>query len=254
MNAYEYFYNLGCFTREDVLKLAENPKNADSIIYTQKKKGNISSVKRNLYIAISRETKMPTVTPFEIGSKITNDAYISHHSAFEYYGISNQVFSGIYVSTQKRFNDFDYDGKIYKFISSKCDMGIVSPTHRVRVTDIERTIVDSIKDFTKIGGLEELLRCLTMVTFADENKLLVYLKAYGNQFLYQKSGYILSHYQKSMKISNAFFEKCITKKKASVRYLYDEIKIENPIFNSKWQLFVPADLMKLIDEGGEAIV
>ena len=254
MNSYEYFYGLGCFTREDALKLAKNPKTVDSILYTYKKKGLIGSIKRNLYVAISREAKTAVATPFEIASKITTDSYVSHHSAFEYYGMSNQVFSEIYVSTTIRFKDFEFDGKTYRYISSKMNLGIVSPTSRVRVTDIERTIIDSIKDFNKIGGLEELLRCLSMVTFVDETKLLIYLEGYRNQFLYQKVGYILLHYQKSMKLKNEFFEKCISMKKSSIRYLYDDIKLADSIYSSKWQMYVPADLMKPIDEGGDEIV
>ena len=254
MHSYEYFYNLGCFTREDASKIASNPNTVDSTLFTYKKKGLIKSVKRNLYVAVSRETKTVVATPFEIASKITADSFVSHHSAFEYYGMANQVFSDINVSTTIRFNDFEFDGKTFQFIKSKMKLGIISATSRVRITDLERTIIDSIKDFNKIGGLEELLRCLEMVTYVDEKRLLLYLEGYDNQFLYQKTGYILMHYQKSMKLSEEFFEKCNFMKKSSIRYLYDDIKPADPIYNSKWQMYVPADLMKLIDEGGNEIV
>ena len=254
MTTYQKLLSLGCLTREELLLMANNPKTADSIIYTHKLNGNIKSVKRNLYVAISKETHSPIATPFEIASKITNDSFISHHSAFEYYGLANQVFSDIYVSTSRRFYDFEFDGKTFKYVNSKNDFGITTIKNKLRVTDIERTILDSIKDFTKIGGLEELLRCLLMITFFDETKMLNYLSIYDNQFLYQKTGYILSHYKVQMKISDSFMENCKSRIHKSVRYFYDEIKFENPVFNSDWQLFVPADLMKLIDEGGNEIV
>ena len=124
---------------------------------------------------------------------------------------------------------------------------------KVRVTDIERTIVDSIKDFSKIGGLEELLRCLAMVTYATEDKLIKYLKIYDNQFLWQKTGYILSCYP-NMKLSEQFFETCKTNSQKSVRYLYEELKYENPVFSNEWGLYIPNDIMKLLDEGGESLV
>lgn len=85
------------------------------------------------------------------------------------------MFSEIYVSSNTKFNDFEFDGKHYTRVLSKTNEG-VKKVGKVRVTDIERTIVDSIKDFTKIGGLEELLRCLSMVTYASENKLIKYLQ------------------------------------------------------------------------------
>lgn len=253
MTSYEYLYQLGCFTRDDILKLAGNAKNADSILYNLKKKNLIASVKRNLYIVISRETGLATANPYEIASKITDSSYISHHSAFEYYGMANQVFTEINVSSSIRFNTFEFDDKTYKYIASKCDFGTVT-AGKIKVTDTERTMLDSIKDFAKIGGLEELLRCLAMISFIDEAKLLSYLEMYNNQFLYQKTGYILSHYQKQMKISDSFFEKCRMNIQKSVRYLYDGIGSENPVFFSDWQIFAPADLMILIDEGDDTVV
>ncbi len=63
----------------------------------------------------------------------------------------------------------------------------------VRVTDMERTILDSINDLDKIGGLEELLRCLELINYADEEKLLLYLKlTFHKQVLYQKRDISLS--------------------------------------------------------------
>lgn len=193
-------------------------------------------------------------SPYEIGSKITSDAFISHHSAFEYHGMANQIFSDIYVSTAIRFNDFEFDGRTYVCVASRSNTGIDSPTPRLRITSLERTIIDNIKDFSKIGGLEELLRCLQMVTYVSESKLLEVLASYGNQFLYQKTGYILSHYKKPMKLSDSLFAACQEKIEKSTRYLYGGIQFEDPQFSKEWRLFVPHDLMKLIDEGRDAIV
>lgn len=90
-----------------------------------------------------------------------------------------------------------------------------------------------------------MLRCFSMITFVDEQKLLEYLKAYDNQFLYQKAGFILSYFQKSMKINDIFFEKCKTKIKKSVRYLYAEINFT--VFNLP-RLSVDIDLDYCADE------
>jgi len=52
--------------------------------------------------------------------------------------------------------------------------GIITPrnTKGIRVTTLERTIVDSIEDFEKVGGLEELLNCIEMVNYLDENEVI----------------------------------------------------------------------------------
>ena len=252
MEQYIQLLKMGCFSREDVARITGNIRTADSVLYSHKKKGVIVSVRRNLYAAISLETNQPVCTPYQIASSISQDSYVSHHSAFEYHGMANQVFSEIYVSSSTKFNNFEFDGKHYTRVLSKTNEGI-KKVGKVRVTDIERTIVDSIKDFTKIGGLEELLRCLSMVTYASENKLIKYLKIYDNQFLWQKTGYILSCYP-NMKLSEQFFKTCKTSSQKSVRYLYEELKFENPVFSNEWGLYIPNDIMKLLDEGGESLV
>ena len=118
---------------------------------------------------------------------------------------------------------------------------------------MERTIVDSIKDFTKIGGFEELLRCLDMLTYVSEEKIVRYLSIYDSCILWQKTGYVLSHFP-GMKISEDFFELCHRRSGKSVRYLYDGLKFENPVYLKEWGLFVPKDAMKLIGEEGVSLV
>ncbi len=252
MEQYKQLLKLGCFSREDVAKFTGNIRTADSVLYSHKKRGLIESVRRNLFTAISLETGESVCTPFAIASFITADSYISHHSAFEYHGMANQVFSEIYVSSSSKFNDFEYNGRQYKYISSKTDVGIKT-AGKIRVTDIERTIIDNIKDFTKIGGLEELLRCLSMVTYASEEKLIQYLIVYNNCFLWQKTGYILSLFP-DIKLSEKFFSLCRKNSKKSTRYLYDELKNESSVYLKEIGLFVPENIMKLTAEGGEELV
>jgi predicted transcriptional regulator of viral defense system len=248
MGVYENLLKIGCFDLGEAVTLSGNPKTAESAIYSLKKRGLIKSVKRNLYVLISLETGSPVASPYEIASRITKSAYVSHHSAFEYYGMANQVFGEIYISSKERFNDFEFDGRVYRYVASKLDMG-VSSKNKMKITDLERTVIDSVKDFNKIGGLEELLRCLSMVTFIDESKLLDYLKAYDNMFLYQKAGYILSCFNKPMKVSAEFFDACKARINKSVRYLYPDIIKEAPILNKDWRLYVPRNMARLIEEG-----
>jgi|LSQX01.1.fsa_nt_gb hypothetical protein len=44
----------------------------------------------------------------------------------------------------------------------------------ILMTDIERTVIDSIKDIEKIAGLEEVLNCPDMITYLEDGKLKKY--------------------------------------------------------------------------------
>lgn len=249
---YEKLLQLKCFSFDDAAKIFGDERKTKNILYTLKKKGLLQSVRRNYYVTISLETKEAVATPFEIASSITKNSYISHHSAFEFYGLANQVFSNIYVSTGQEFREFEFGGRCYHCMKTQRDFGI-SLQKKIRVTDLERTVLDNIKDFDKVGGLEELLRCLEMITILDEGRLTAYLGKYHNQFLAQKAGYLLSFYPQ-MKLSHAFFDYCKKNIGNSSRYLYHDLKEEKSIFLKEWNLCIPEDIMQPINKGGESLV
>lgn len=251
MKHYKELLELQCFTRADVKRITGSPTAANSILTSYQKKGYIESVKRNLYAAISIETGHAMPSRYRVASSITEGAHISHHSAFEYYGCANQVFYEVYVSGAKRFAPFEYDGIAYRYIAPRMDLGVDEKSDGVRVTDIERTVLDSINDFDKIAGLEELLRCLELIPRVDEEKLLSYLERYNKQVLYQKSGYLLSHFKEVLRLSERFFEACESRVSKSIRYLYVGVAYEKKTFDSHWKLFVPNNIMKLLSQGGE---
>lgn len=66
-------------------------------------------------------------------------------------------------------------------------------------------MIDSIADFEKIGGLEELLRCLLLIPSLDYHKLLDALELYGRAQLYQKAGFFLRLRQSSFRGSGQFY-------------------------------------------------
>ncbi len=250
MKYYEKLVELQCFSRLDVERLTGNEYAANSLIKEYKRKGYIESVRRNLFVVISMETKRSVANRYRIASSILSGNHVSHHSAFEYYGCANQVFYELYISGESRFLDFEYDDLMFRYVALRIEPGVVHNEDGIHVTDIERTVLDSINDFEKIGGLEELLRCLALIPYIDEERLLCYLEAYHKKVLYQKTGYILENMKKQLRLSDSFFEVCINKSKGSVRYLYHGIEHEPNLFNNRWNLIVPQDLNKLTSKGG----
>lgn len=249
MKYYAQLVDLGCFTRNNVEAMTGNRETAHSVIESYKKKGLIESVRRDLFVVISLETKQPVPNRYVIASHAAPGAYVSHHSAFEYHGLANQVYYEVCVAAKTRFRTFEHDGLTYRHITSPFINGVENRKDGVRVTDLERTVIDGIKDFEKIGGLEELLRCIGLAPHLDQSKLLEYLSAYGNTFLYQKSGYILEHYKEALKLSESFFAACRAKTSKSKRYLYKKLLRETHTQNRTWSLYVPNDLMAFTRKG-----
>ncbi len=247
MELYKRLAELRCFTRNDMVQLSGSESAAEWQINSYLKKGYIERVRRNLYAVISLETGQPIPNRYQIASKITCDACVTHHSAFEYYGYANQVFYDVYFSTTKRTREFSYDGIYFHPIKLKGNTGIIETNTHIRVTSLERTVIDSIADFEKIGGLEELLRCLMLIPSLDSEKLLESLELYGHAQLYQKTGYILENFKFELALPDSFFEECKKHSSNSKTYLYS--KQPDFVLNKNWKLFAPKDLKKIVSKG-----
>ena len=247
MKYYESMANMGCFSRSE-LSEALNLRDATvaTLLQQYQKKGYIERVRHDLYVVISIENKQPVLSRYEIGGRIFADACVSHHSAFEVYGYANQVFYEVYVTTNSRFKDFEYDGITYRRMAPKGN--VQKETARgVRVTGIEQTVIDSINAVDKIGGLEELLRCLLLIPTLDSDKLLASLELYGRGQLYQKTGYILESMREELALPERFFAECEKQSSSSKTYLFE--KQDDFVLFPKWKLFAPKNLKSIINKG-----
>lgn len=249
MNMYFELLKQPVFTIEYVNKYYNKIESARSAVKRLMGKGLAVKIRNNLYTCISGETDAPLANRYQIASAITPTAYISHHTAMEYYGASNQVFYEVYVSSEETFCDFEFDGYVYHCVHSKCNKGIESVSYSggVRVTDRERTVVDSIKDMDKISGLEEVTENIQNIPGLNEKRLLAYLEYYSNQFLYQKTGFLLEKEQERLSISNDFFEVCKERVGLSKRYLTKDCQIGR--YDGDWRLVIPSEIYHLDGRG-----
>ena len=246
MKYYEKLVEIGGFSREELVGITGSLAAAKSIIYDYQKKGYIERVRHNLYVTISLETHQPILSRYQIGSRIFPDACISHHSAFEVYGYANQVFYEMYVATASRFADFDYDGVSYHRVAPKYE-GQVEVFGGIKVTSLERTVVDSVNEVGKIAGLEELVWCISLMPTLNEDKLLDVLKHYRCGVLYQKCGYLLEGMNGTLGLSKKFFEECSKNISKSKRYFMSER--ESLVWHGKWNLYAPASIQSLVSKG-----
>jgi len=249
MKYIEELHKLKIFHKKEVVALTKDENAAKEILRRYKKQGLISQVRRDLYVVTDLANKVSLATKFEIAGHITPSSYLSYHAALEYYGLAHQTFYELYVSSKETFSRFDYEGISYTFCPSRSNAGVLNPLtdSLVRITDLERTILDCIDRIDLSGGLEELVECFAIITYVSENKLLDYLYHFDKQALYQKAGFILSYFQKEMKLSDTFFEQCKSHTGKSTRYLTD--KQESNTYFKEWKLCAPQNILSFLEQG-----
>lgn len=251
VDVYRQLAQYPVFTIDEAQGITGNRKTAYFHLRQLARKGLIQKVRNNIYSAINPATGQLVASRYQIACAITSSAYLSHHSAFEYYGLANQVFNEVYVSSDTRFKAFAFDHVTYRYIASKMNDGVVEARHTtgVRLTDLERTVIDSIQDVNKVGGLEELLVCLQGITFLEETRLIKYLAAYDTQGLYQRTGFLLAQHQQELQLSDGFIQYCNDKIGSSTRYLSGGPG-QHQVYVQAWKLMVPAGLFEGAEHGG----
>jgi len=236
------------FNKNEILKDFDDAKQLNNWISSKLKSKEIKRVRNGLYVLVDSAGYVFS-TKFEIASKISKDSFVSYHSALEYHGIANQVFSDVIVCSSTRFNNFEFEDIEYtnKVIKNHIEvMSIVAAG--VRVSSLERTIIDCIDNINLAGGIEEVLNALEQIKVLNEIKLLEILESYNQILLYQKVGFILEQFKEQLNLSENFFNVCKNKLTNQIKYfLEDEYKeIE---FNSTWKLMAPKNLKSRINGG-----
>lgn len=245
MNLYYELLQYPVFSMKEVNALYSSKRTARAALGKLLKESMVLKIRNGLYTCISGENGGPVANRFQIASAITLSSYVSHHTAFEYYGIADQVFYEVFVGSETRFHDFEFDGYTYHYVKGEMQDGIVSPEFSggVRVTDKERTIIDSIKKLNLIAGLEEVLTCIISVNSINEAKVLKYLSEYNSAFLYQKVGFIFSEYQAELGVSDDFIKRCKERSGNSKRYLTNGIR--EPAYSGEWKLVYPKNIKRM---------
>lgn len=241
-------YKLGIFTLEDVMKtMAVSKWAASRAMQRWQHKGLIRLIRRNLYTTIDLATDKPSTDRFEVASRISATSYVGWHTAMEYHGLGHQMFFHVYVGSESRFKCFTYDGINFDYYAAPlpaiADAGVIvsESNPNVKLTDLERTLIDCCDRVDRAGGAEELMHCIASVVLLDEEKLSRYLAMYNKAYLYQKVGFILECIKSQASITDRMIEHCNKHGALHVKYLTKAG--DSNRYVSKWKLYVPDSIL-----------
>ena len=232
------------FTIEDVNLFYDNMNSARSAVKRMLAASKVQKIRNNLYTCISAENGSPVANRFQIASAISDTSYISHHSAMEYYGVSDQVFYDVYVSSKTKFRNFEFDGYTYHYVKLNLDEGVEMPAFSggVRITDRERTLTDCLKDMDRIGGIEETVAIVDSLSNVSENKILHYYRCIRTSFYIRNL--VISYGTAGIRLglTDHFFSACREHIGKSKRQ-YPTADMTKGVYIGEWNLVVPSDLL-----------
>jgi len=236
MKYYEQLAILQTFKKSDLDLITKNSNLSNQILKNYLKKGLIKKISYNYYGTVDLSSGILYANKYLIGSKISNETFISHRSALEFYGFYNQVYNELYVSNSTPFKSFTFDYITYTFLATNnLDVG-VNKIRGIRVSTIERSIVDSIKDIDKVSDIEEIIKSISLIPIIDVNKLVDYLLVINNKTLFKKVGYILEYFKDQLHINQKILD-FLKEKGDNVRGYFSQIDKNIQSYNKDWKFY-----------------
>ena len=203
------FLEQSLFTFEGVMESGLTKQGAASALRRLEEQGMIKKLRRGLYARINPLTGGIFASTFEIGTAMHPGSVIAYHTALEYYGLGHQAYSEAYCLCPARYGEETVEGVLYRFFGKTIEEGVAKRfgSTLIRVTDLERSVVDCLDRIDLCGGYEELCNCLSALDSLQGDKVLKYLGLYQKKNLYQKAGFVLS--KLGIKgLGSSFFETC----------------------------------------------
>lgn len=245
-----YDENKALFTVDDAARITGLSSNALNVLLGRLvKKGVITKLKTGLFNIVPSELGSESVfisNPALIAKGIVHqkgltdeDYYISYGSAFELHQMVTQPQLSTYCSVTKPMITENIHGTEIDFILIKKSriFGVekfwIDKNKYIQVSDIERTIIDGLKNPKHCGGIVEVAKGLWIKKdIVDVKKLINYALVLDVGVVYRRLGFLLDLFEIGDIQSRELIEKKLTKTYSLLDPgLFDEGK-----FISKWRL------------------
>ena len=158
-------------------------------------------VRRGLYAVIppGADPGSYPVDPCLVAAKLTPDAVLSHHTALEFHGRAYSVWSHLIYSASRPVGPLTFRSQVFRgakfpealLRSGTKHFGVLTSERSgvaVRVTSLERTLVDVLHRPDLSGGWEEIWRSLESVEFFNVDQVVEYALLLGNATTAAKVG------------------------------------------------------------------
>jgi len=220
-----------------------------------RKQGRILQVRRGLY-AVVPFGYSPDSSPVDLyllASKMTKDAVLGYHTALEFHGKAYSVYNRIhYLSTRRslpvKFRSYEIRrvSVPQPLISKEKEMFDVGRHKRsggeLRVSNLERTLVDVLDRPELCGSWEEIWRSLASIEFFDIEQVIDYVLLLGNATTAAKVGFFLEQHREDLMVEDNHLKQLRELRPHQPHYLLRG-KRKHGRWIKNWNLMVPDEIL-----------
>ena len=218
--------------------------------------GRLVRVRRGLYAVVPPGTDPASfpVDPYLIASRLTPDAVLSHHTALEFHGRAYSAWDHLTYLAERPSSPLTFRSRVFRgarfpqaLLRSQSTMHGVLTAERaglpIRVTSLERTLVDVLDRPRLAGGWEEVWRSLESVEFFDVEALVDYVLLLANATTAAKVGFYLEQHGESLMVEPTQIDELRRRRPRQPHYV-DGARDGRGRLVSAWNLVVPQDVVE----------
>ena len=217
------------------------------------KAGHLIHIRKFLYAVKPMLSQEPWIDPYLIASKATVDGILAYHTALELYGVAYTTFSEFTYLTSQQKLAFTHEGQRFRAIvqpkalvvSGHTNYGVNTISRgsmSIKLTSLERSIVDVLDRPDLGGGWEEIWRSLEYITQLDPNKVIDYALLLKNSTTVAKVGYFLEQRPTHLAVDQKTIEKLLPYAPKQPHYMNRDRQGEGK-YIEKWRLIVPLEII-----------
>jgi predicted transcriptional regulator of viral defense system len=228
---------------------------ANNLLALHLASGRLLRVRRGLYAVLRRgvEPAQADVDSYLVASHLQDDAVVAFHAALQFHGKAYSLWRKFHYFSSRRTRPFSFQDRQFVPVLIPATLrafrdlggGIREVRHAgglVRVTSLERTLVDVLDAPDKGGGWEEIWRSLEMVEFFDLDAVIAYVKNLGSALTVARAGFFLEQHRETLMVEDKHLDGLRALAPAQPRYF--DRKREPGKLVSRWNLVVPERILK----------
>jgi len=227
---------------------------AESLLAYYHKTGKLQHLRRGLFAVVPSGESAAEFTPdpFLVASRMSADAVLVHHTALEFHGRAYSVFNHFTYQTSAAVRLLTFRNWRFRAVpvpvllsqENHADFGVIAAERNgmaVKVSSLERTLVDVMDCPRYSGSWEEIWRSLESVEFFDLEQVLEYVKLLSNATTAAKVGFFLEQNKDRLMADDKYLEALQKLRPRQPHYL--DRKQRNGRLLNAWNLIVPDEII-----------
>jgi predicted transcriptional regulator of viral defense system len=261
MKMEEFFYRRPVFTNEELSqflasRIAHGPRTQESLLAYYTKIGRLVRVRRGLYVVVSPGGTPDTYSfdPFLLAAKMTKDAVLGYHTALEIHGKAYSTHRFLAYLSNRPLRPLSFRSQLFRGVKfpqtllrkGKENYAVVQMDRvglEIRVTSLERTLVDVMNRPDLSGTWEEIWRSLESVEFFDLDKVVEYALLLENSTTAAKVGFFLEQHREPLMVDDAHLKPLRDLRPKQPHYLERRRRKAGRLATG-WNLVVPTEVFE----------